>query len=124
MARQRRTSTVLDTTRQRLAGLKSLNPLPDFGGDLNVEGGEAVLAEGASELDSYNQNTAALDEQQIRLDTKEEAAGDWNKRLLSAGAARFGTDSPEYEALGGTRQSERKQRARKGSGGRKPPTKP
>lgn len=124
MARQRRTSTVFETTRQRLAGLKTITPAPDFGGDLNIAGGEAVLAAGTSELDSYNQNLAALDEQQILVDTKEEAAGDWSKRLLSAGAARFGTDSPEYEALGGTRQSERKQRARKGSGGGKAPQKP
>lgn len=84
----------------------------------------AVIAAGSSELDSYNQNMAALDKQQIFVDTEEDAAVDCAKLVLSAGAARFGTNSPEYEALGGTRQSERKQRARKGSGGGKPPTKP
>jgi hypothetical protein len=76
----------------------------------------------ATELDSYNQNTAALDEQQIRVDTKEDSVGDWNKRFLSAAAARYGTDSAEYEALGGTRQSERKKPKAKGPGGTKPPT--
>ena len=124
MARKRRTSAVLETARQRLAGLKSIQPVPDFGGDLNVAGGGAVITDCSGELDSYNQNMAMLDEQQIRVESKEDAASDWAKRLLSAGAARFGTDSPEYEALGGTRQSERKQRARKGSGGDKPPSKP
>lgn len=124
MARKRRTSAVLETARQRLAGLKSLKPVPDFGGDLNVAGGEATITDCSGELDGYNQNMATLDEQQIRVETKEDAVSDWAKRLLSAGAARFGTDSPEYEALGGTRQSERKQRPRKGSGGGKPPLKP
>src|SRR5580765_6768687 len=124
MARKHRTSAVLETALQRLTGLKTINPAPDFGGDLCVAGGQAVITACAGELNSYNQNTAALDEQQILVDTKEDAAGDWSKRILSAGAARFGTDSPEYEALGGTRQSERKQRARKGSGGGTAPQKP
>jgi hypothetical protein len=123
MARQRRKSADLETARERMTGLKSIQPVPDFGGDLNVAGGAAIIADCNDELDSYNRNVAMLDEQQIRVETKEEAASDWAKRLLAAGAARFGTDSPEYEALGGTRQSERKQRPRKGSGGR-PPAKP
>src|SRR5712692_7120572 len=87
MARKRRTSAVLEIARQRLAGLKTIKPAPDFGGDLSVAGGQAVITDCAGELDSYNQNTAALDEQQILVDTKEEATADWSKRLLSAGAA-------------------------------------
>lgn len=31
MARKRRTSAVLETARQRLAGLKQINPVRDFG---------------------------------------------------------------------------------------------
>ena len=36
MARQRRTSAVLETARQRLAGFKEIDPAPDFGGNLNA----------------------------------------------------------------------------------------
>ena len=36
MTRQRRTSAVLETARQHLAGLKSIIPTPDFGGNLTV----------------------------------------------------------------------------------------
>jgi hypothetical protein len=121
MARKRRTSAVLETTRQRLAGLKKINPAPDFGGNLNATGGEAVITDFTGELDSYNQNVAALDEQQNRVDAKEDTANDWNKRMLAAVGARYGTDSSEYEMVGGTRLSERKQRPR-GPGGSKPPT--
>ena len=52
MARQRRTSTVLETTRQRLAGLKQIDPPPDFGGSLNAAGGQAIITDLGGELDS------------------------------------------------------------------------
>jgi len=121
MARKRRTSGVLETTRQRLAGLKQINPAPDFGGNLNAAGGQAVITDFTGELDSYNQNVAALDEQQNVVDTKEDTANDWNKRVLAAVGARYGNYSSEYEMVGGTRTSERKRSPRKGSGGTAPP---
>jgi hypothetical protein len=121
MARKRRTSAVLETTRQRLAGLKKINPAPDFGGNLNAAGGQTLITDCADELDRYNQNVAALDEQQNLVDTKENAAGDWSKRVLAAVGAKYGTDSSEYEMVGGTRTSERKKKPR-GAGGSKPPT--
>lgn len=121
MARQRRTSAVLETARQRLAGLKQIDKAPDFGGNLNAAGGEAVITDCADELDSYNQNNAALDEQQNVVDTKEDAAGDWSKRVLAAVGAKYGTDSSEYEMVGGTRTSERKKPKAKGPGGTTPP---
>ena len=120
MARKRRTSATLETTRQRLAGLKQINPAPDFGGNLNAAGGQAIVTDLTDELDGYNQDTAALDERQNVVDRKEDAAGDWAKRVLAAIGARYGTDSSEYEMVGGTRTSERKKPSRKGTGGSKP----
>ena len=117
MARQRRTSAILEVTRQRLAGLKKIDSAPDFGGNLNAAGGQALITDFTNELDSYNQNTAALDEQQNLVDTKEDTAADWNKRVLAAVGAKYGTDSSEYEMVGGTRLSERKRTSRKGPGG-------
>ena len=124
MARKRRTSAVLETARQRLAGLKKITPAPDFGGNLNVAGGQVVVTDCADELDSYNQNNAALDEQQNLVDTKEDTTGDWSKRVLAAVGAKYGTDSSEYEMVGGTRTSERKRPSRKGPGGGAAPPKP
>ena len=121
MARQRRTSAVLETARQRLAGLKQIDTAPDFGGNLNAAGGEAVITDCANELDSYNQNNAALDEQQNVVDTKEDRAGDWSKRVLAAVGAKYGSDSSEYEMVGGTRTSDRKKPKAKGPGGTTPP---
>jgi hypothetical protein len=121
MARKRRTSAVLETTRQRLAGLKQINSNPDFGGNLNAAGGEALVADLTNELDGYNQDNAALDERQNVLDRKEDGAGNWNKSILAAVGAKFGTDSSEYEMVGGTRTSERKKPKAKGPGGTAPP---
>jgi hypothetical protein len=124
MARKRRTSAPLETTRQRLAGLKQINPAPDFGGNLNAAGGEAIVTDLTDELDGYNQDNAALDERQNVVDRKEDAAGDWAKRVLAAIGARYGTDSSEYEMVGGTRTSERKKPKAKGPGGGTAPPKP
>jgi hypothetical protein len=121
MARKRRTSAVEEEARQRLAGLKQIDPAPDFGGNLNAAGGQAVITDLATELDSYNQNTAALDEQQNLVDTKEDNLNDWNKRVLAAVGARYGNDSSEYEMVGGTRLSDRKKPKTKGAGGTPPP---
>ena len=54
MARKRRTSAVLETTRQRLAGLKQIDPAPDFGGNLN-----AALWAGSARFTSGAVNTAS-----------------------------------------------------------------
>jgi hypothetical protein len=124
MARQRRTSAVLETARQRLAGLKQINPIPDFGGNLSAAGGDAIVGDISGELDSYNQNYAALDDQQNRLEAKEASGNDWSKRILAAVAAKYGTDSSEYEMVGGTRLSERKPRSRKGPTGGSTPSTP
>ena len=124
MARKRRTSAVLETARQRLAGLKQINPIPDFGGNLSAAGGDAIVGDISGELDSYNQNYAALDDQQNRLEAKEASGNDWSKRILAAVAAKYGTDSSEYEMVGGTRLSERKPRSGKGPTGGSTPSTP
>jgi hypothetical protein len=54
MARKRRTSAVLEEAQQCLAGLKQIDSAPDFGGNLNAAGGQALITDLATELDSYN----------------------------------------------------------------------
>jgi len=48
----------------------------------------------------------------------EEELNQWNKRILSAGEASYGTDSSEYEMLGGTRSSDRQRSTRKSTKGK------
>jgi hypothetical protein len=120
MARLRRTSTVLETARQRLAGLKSIAPPPTFGPNVTLSSYEAATRAFEQKASSYNEAVAALDDLQNDLEADEDSLREMNKRILSAVEAQYGPDSSEYEQAGGTRQSERKKPA-KPAGGTPPP---
>ena len=122
MARARRTSSILETARQRLNGLKSITPTPDLGPNLTVPSFEADVTAFTNKLDGYNQKLAELDDAQNDLEAAEVGIRDKNRRVLSAVEAQFGPDSSEYEQVGGTRQSERKRPQRKAATGGTPPT--
>jgi hypothetical protein len=120
MARLRRTSPALETFQHRLAGLKSINPAPDFGSSLTMAAYEAKGVGFRTRLNGYNQKIAELDDEQNGVDSDEDELQDFNRRMLSAVEGQYGPDSSEYEAVGGTRKSERKRPTRKG-GGATPP---
>ena len=122
MARTRRGSSVLETARQRLAGLKAITPAPNLGPALTLTAYEGEVTAFSTALDNYNQQLAAIDELQNSLDAAEASLRDKNKRILSAVEAQYGPDSSEYEQAGGTRQSDRKRPTGrpKGSGGQTP----
>jgi hypothetical protein len=119
MARLKRTSSILDIARQRLAGLRGINPKADFGTNLTDVIYEAKIANLSNRLDGYNQKLAEVDQDQNEIQELEAELKDLNRRFLAAGEARYGPDSSEYEMLGGKRQSERKKPTKKsgGSGG-------
>ena len=117
MARTKRTSSILETARQRLAGLKSITRPPEFGPTLTLDGYEADITSFSDKLDSYNGMLSALDSLQNEIDTVELALREKNTRLLSAAEAFYGADSSEYEQAGGTRRSERKRTGPKGPRG-------
>jgi hypothetical protein len=121
MARLRRTSQVLEAARQRLAGLKSINPPPDFGTALSLAAYETTITGFSSKLENYNQQVATLDDLQNVLESDEDTLRETNKRMLSAVEAHYGPDSSEYEAAGGTRTSERKKPTPKAPGSTPPP---
>ena|SRR5947207_856353 len=115
MARPRRTSQVLETARRRLAGLKSISPAPDFGTALSIAAFQTQTNSFGTRLDTYNQHVASLDDEQNQIDADENTLRDLNTRMLSAVEAAYGPDSSEYEAVGGTRTSERKRPVRGGT---------
>ena len=117
MARLKRKSVVLELFRQRLAGLRAIKKKPDFGPTVTVEAYEAQGKAVADLLDDYNGSLAEIDGKLNRLHDAEKELSTWNRRVLAATGAHFGPDSSEYEAVGGTRQSERKRRTKKGDGG-------
>ncbi len=120
MARAKRSSAILETARKRLAGLKQINPAPNFGPTLTTAAYETEINGFSSDQDGYNGDVAALDDKQNRLDTREATLRDWNRRILSAVEGQYGPDSSEFELVGGTRRSERKKPVRRSPGGGTP----
>jgi hypothetical protein len=116
MARPKRKSTILDTARQRLAGLKKI-PNTNFGPGLTKEAYETEINGYSEDQDDYNGDVGALDEKGNRLDAREQGVADLNQRILAAVKAQFGPDSNEYELVGGVRRSDRKKPTRKPKGG-------
>ena len=113
MARQKRTSQVLELARQRLAGLKSITPAVVLGGNLTVEAFEAEIEAYSTRRDGYNSKVADLDDETNQLDDHEERLNELNVRILAAVKAQYGPDSSEFEQLGGVRTSDRKRGVRK-----------
>lgn len=113
MARAKRKSTVLEAARQRLAGLKSITPPPDFGTNLKLDDYQRQLNELSGKLDSYNEMNASLDGVLNEIKQAEANMRSMNTRMLAATEAHYGPDSSEYEQVGGTRTSERKRPAKK-----------
>ncbi len=121
MARLKRSSNVLETARQRLAGLKTITPKPNFGPALDLDQYEQEVNAFSAKLDQYNDTLTQLDALQNDLDTDEASLREKNKRMLAAAGALYGPNSNEYETAGGTRSSERKRPTRKTPGATEPP---
>lgn len=113
MARAKRKSTVLETARQRLGGIKAITPPVDFGPNLLVADYEQEINDFSGKIDRYNGMLATLDDLQNEIEADESNLRDKTARMLAATQARYGRDSSEYEQAGGTRQSERKRSSKK-----------
>jgi len=113
MARLKRKSVALETARSRRTGLNSITKPIDFGANTTKEAFLAKITAFEARLNAYNQKVAELDDEQNNIDDDERELIQWNKRILSAGEASFGSDSSEYELLGGTRTSDRKRPTRR-----------
>ena len=116
MTRRKRTSSIVDTAQQRLSGLKGITPKAEFGPNLTEAMYEAKIASVSGLLNAYNQKIAELDQDQNDLRKAEAELNEMNRRFLAAGEANYGSDSNEYEMMGGTRKSERKKQTKKSRG--------
>jgi hypothetical protein len=113
MARAKRSSSVLETARERLAGIKAITSAANFGPSLQVADYEQEINDFSAKIDRYNGMLSTLDDLQNEIETDEGNLRVKSTRLLSATEAQYGPDSSEYEQVGGTRQSERKRSSKK-----------
>lgn len=113
MARQKRTSTIVDRANLRASSLASIDPALELSDTLTLAAYRAAIAAVKELNDGYN---TALSELDGKLDDLQRAEKDLNElsaNMLAGVAVKFGRDSNEVEMAGGTRLSERKKRARK-----------
>ena len=90
MARAKRGSAVLDAARQRLAGLKSITPPPNFGTSLQVTDYEQGINDLSAKIDRYNGMLATLYSLQNEIEADERNLRTTNARMLSAAEAQYG----------------------------------
>ncbi len=108
MARRKRASRDLIALKTRIGNMKGIDPALDLGNGISVAELETFANGMDNRLGTYNSLLAQIDALSNELDDLDLQARDTSVRVLAAAAVKFGRDSREYEALGGTRASERK----------------
>jgi hypothetical protein len=104
--------------KQKIAGMKAIDQNFDAGNDVSLTTAEAMDAEAEAALEDYNSALATVDDKYNFLVAKDRQIRAFNGKVLPAAKLKYGSDSSEYEQLGGVRDSERKKPVRKP----KPPT--
>jgi hypothetical protein len=110
MARQKRTSTILEKAERRAAGLKALEVDLDFGNSRSLTSFVAAIEQMRKKQEQYNQLLASIDATYVEMLEFEKALADLSDHMLLGVASRFGRNSSEYEAAGGVRKSEQVRR--------------
>ena len=106
MARMKKTSKIITAARERLAGLKSIDPELDLGNGMTARNFETKIDTAETKLGTYNTTLSTADEQLGLFEVSEDDQKDFHERMLLAVATKYGKDSIEYEQAGGTRKSE------------------
>jgi hypothetical protein len=94
--------------------MKAIEDELDLENGVSVTAGEALLAETRAALEDYNSSLAVSDEKLNVFNAKDRQLCAYNKKILPAVGLKFGTDSNQYEQVGGIRESERRKPVRKG----------
>lgn len=102
-----------DKGNTRLAAIKSIDPLLDLGNGITVANYEIQVNLLKTKLATYNTALSTIDNLYNECVTQLEILRDWNERILSGVATKFGKKSSQYEMAGGVRKTERKRRATK-----------
>jgi hypothetical protein len=114
MAR-RKLSRVLDLEKgiTRLAAVKSIDTALDLGNGITAGNYDEQLQNLSGKLSTYNTALSTIDDLYNDCIAQIEVIKDWNERILTGVATKYGKNSTQYEMAGGKRKSERKKMATK-----------
>ena len=109
MAR-RKLSRVLDLEKgiTRLAAVKSIDTALDLGNNITVANYETQVNLLSTKLSTYNTALSTIDDLYNECVAQIDVLKDWNERILTGVATKYGKNSSQYEMAGGKKKSERK----------------
>jgi len=107
----RRKSVSLDVAKSRWQGLVSQDPVMDLGNGLGAKAYEVSISALDMQLLKVNNLAADLQTERAKLVEMERDMSDLNDRYMKATAAKYGTSSMEYMAIGGVRKKDRRRRS-------------
>ncbi len=102
MTRQKRTSSTLETAISRASGMRSIDPMLNYGHGLNISDYEARIQTLRDTLTTYNDLLTQLDRTAEELNTLERGLRTYSENMLLSTAARYGKTSTQYMKAGGT----------------------
>ena len=92
----------------RLAAVKSIDPVLDLGNGISVPNYEEKINLLATKLSTYNTALSTIDDLYNECIAEIVVIKDWNERILTGVATKYGKNSSQYEMAGGKKKSERK----------------
>lgn len=97
----------------RLASVKSIDPEIDLGNGITAANYEAEITLLSTKLANYNTALSTIDDLYNECIAQIDVVRDWNDRVLTGVATKFGKNSSQYEMAGGVKKSERKRASTK-----------
>ncbi|MDF5739482.1 MULTISPECIES: hypothetical protein [unclassified Nostoc] len=112
MARQKRTSRVLEKAQLRSSGLKSIVPNIKYDEDYSLEKLIELTDQLRIKIDVYNTALSVVDSTKTEIEEMEKNLSQLSEKMLMVVAIKYGKDSREYEMAGGVRNSDRARKIR------------
>jgi len=113
MAFKQRVSPTLKKATTRANKLAEIKPNLVLGSSMTLANFQKKVQAAQAALDHYNGLLTQADLESDQFDDLEAELKDLSERMLTGVATEYGKNSPEYEAAGGVRKSERKKPVRK-----------
>ncbi|NHN27079.1 hypothetical protein FIA58_015455 [Flavobacterium jejuense] len=98
----------LEKATTRLSAVKSIDPALDLANGITIPNYEVEIKALAKKVELYNTTLSTIDDLYNDCIAQIAVLKDWNERVLTGVATKFGKDSSQYEMAGGKRKSERK----------------
>ena len=103
----------LDKGITRLASVKSIDPVIDLGNGITAVNYETQINLLRTRLSKYNTALSAIDDLYNGCIDQIDVVRDWNDRVLTGVATKYGKNSSQYEMAGGVKKTERKKSSKK-----------